>query len=71
MWESSGLAGGTIYSVSSGRPNAQMGSNNVGAAIVNNIRTMLMTHTYGAALPPWATTSEGGAPDMPVIALGF
>jgi hypothetical protein len=71
VWESSGLAGGTIYSVSSGRPNAQMGSSNVGAAIVNNVRTMLMTHTYGTALPTWATTSESGAPDMPVIALGF
>ncbi len=71
VWESSGLAGGTIWSASAARANAQMGANTATAAITQPYQIILMTHTYGAALPAWATTSEGVTPVMPLIALGF
>lgn len=73
VFETSGLAGGTLEVATSARGalNAQMGANNVSGVMTNQVRVLLMTHTYGAALTAWATSSESGVVPMPVIALGF
>jgi hypothetical protein len=73
VFETSGLAGGTIYAATVERPaiNTQAGANTP-AALSGGFRNLLATHTYGNALPsPWSTTSESGVVTMPVIALGF
>jgi hypothetical protein len=74
VFETSGLAGATLYAANSARPsmNAQTGADTAANAIQNPYHVLFMTHTYGTALPnPWVSTSEGVATFMPVIALGF
>lgn len=74
VWESSGLAGGTVWAVNGGRPtiNAQLGALSVNTIVGSGWLSLLATHTYGAALPnPWATASETSTYEPPIVALGF
>ena len=74
VWESSGLAGGTIEASACWRARTRRGARiRRRRAISANSHALLLTHTYGTALPnPWASTSESaGTVDIPVIALGF
>jgi hypothetical protein len=74
VFETSGLAGATMYSVNSARPslNAESGAKTADNAIHSPYMVLFETHTYGTALPnPWVTSSEGVATFMPSIALGF
>lgn len=71
VFESSGLAGATIWFANGARANAQGGTTGPAFSIISAFFSKLMTHTYGAALPTWVTTSESSTTDMPVIALGL
>lgn len=75
VWESSGLAGGTIYAATNNRDsfNAQLGTPTAAAAIQFNTHAYILTHSYGTALPsPFTAYTESGTSTFtPVVALGF